>query len=718
MTGTDIRGDLVQAAPQTLHPLLGRIVELETFRTQQEDVELGVAERRLVVDQALLLIEQNYVHLPHKVAMHAINPVQRLRLLRARLAAAAAAAGGGTGAGTGTGGTQSETLPPAATFHAEMSEIFHSMRDLHTNYLLPPPFAGQVAFLPFLVEEFHTDDGPRYLVTKVMQGAPTDAGFGRGVLVTAWNGVPIQRAVEVAAARYAGSNASARHARGVESLTVRPLRMHRYPDEDWVVVGFERPDGTAGQFRQPWLVAPNLPPAVPEGAAGAGDVDRDRTLIGLDLEQDEANRARKLLFAPGIAVSELDADADAPPAAPDEVPTVLPGVFRARRVGVGGVEYGHLRIFTFSVQDPAGFVAEFVRLVQALPATGLILDVRGNGGGHIWAAELTLQTLTPVTITPEPTQFINTPLNAELCRQHAQGQGGIDLGVWLPSIELSVETGAPHSNAYPITPPDLANAIGQKYFGPVVLVTDARCYSATDIFAAGFQDHGIGTVLGVDANTGAGGANVWTHGLLSQLVQDRDGVRSPFQPLPAGVDMRVSIRRTLRVGRSAGTPVEDLGVRPDVRHRLTRADVAGANEDLMAEAARLLAGRPVRRLDVATQARGSDVTELTLTTTGLDRVDVYLDGRPVLTRDVSDDAPTVVELTAAMTGVPAGTGGGPGGGRLRFLGFASGDLVANRQETLGAPGSGGTPAPGPARIPAPAQESSPASSPMALPQPR
>ena len=43
------------------------------------------AERMTIVEQAILLLEGNYVHLPVKSAMHAVNPVQRLRLLRARL---------------------------------------------------------------------------------------------------------------------------------------------------------------------------------------------------------------------------------------------------------------------------------------------------------------------------------------------------------------------------------------------------------------------------------------------------------------------------------------------------------------------------------------------------------------------------------------------------------------------------------------------------------
>ena len=62
--------------------------------------------------------------------------------------------------------------------------------------------------------------------------------------------------------------------------------------------------------------------------------------------------------------------------------------------------------------------------------------------------------------------------------------------------------------------------------GPVVLITDARCYSTTDIFAAGFQDHKVGTILGTDNNTGAGGANVWTLELIRQYFQS-GGMTAP-----------------------------------------------------------------------------------------------------------------------------------------------------------------------------------------------
>ena len=73
----------------------------------------------------------------------------------------------------------------------------------------------------------------------------------------------------------------------------------------------------------------------------------------------------------------------------------MPSVFRARTVTTSHGTFGQIRIFTFSVQDPIGFRDEFVRLISLLPQNGLIVDVRGNGGGHLYASEFTLQTLTP-----------------------------------------------------------------------------------------------------------------------------------------------------------------------------------------------------------------------------------------------------------------------------------------------------------------------------------
>jgi hypothetical protein len=349
----------------------------------------------------------------------------------------------------------------------------------------------------------------------------------------------------------------------------------------------------------------------------------------------------------------------------------MPLVFKARSVVTASGTFGHVRIFSFNVDDPAAFVAEFVRLVELLPQDGLILDVRGNGGGLIHASEFLLQTLTPRRITPEPVQFLCTPLNLTISRMHASGApGDIDLSPWLQSMEQAVQTGSIFSSAFPLTPEDGANAIGQRYLGPVVLVTDARCYSATDIFAAGFQDHGIGPVLGVDDNTGAGGANVWTHGLLKLLLETPEpNPASPYVDLPNQADMRVAIRRTLRVGALAGTPVEDLGITPDDRHELTRRDVLDGNPDLMEKAGEMLAGLPRRRLRVTASSSGG-LLSLEVDVAGADRVDVYVDGRPRSSTDVVDGHRT---LTVADV---------PGAVVVHVEAYAAGALVAARRLDL------------------------------------
>ena len=68
----------------------------------------------------------------------------------------------------------------------------------------------------------------------------------------------------------------------------------------------------------------------------------------------------------------------------------------------------HARIFTFLVPTPPTFVDEF-RLCQARPSAGLIVDVRGNGGGDIRAGRTALQVLTPRRIEPSSAQFIVSP---------------------------------------------------------------------------------------------------------------------------------------------------------------------------------------------------------------------------------------------------------------------------------------------------------------------
>jgi Peptidase family S41 len=552
-------------------------------------------QRQTLIDQASVLIDDVYVHLPLKRAMHAIDPVQRLRNLRARMAPLS-----------------------ELEFHDELIAIFTELRDLHTNYILPEPYAGKLAFLPFLVEE--CDSPRRYLVTKLLAGF-THPTFGVGAQLTHLNGVPVERAVELNAARQAGSNVDARHARGLEALTIRDMSQSAPPDELWVDINYlPAGGGEAQQLRLEWNVF--APDPSPNGVDPADAMAAAARTLGYDAATENRRRAKKSLFNP--AAMQLEASA----AAADAATSTMPDVFSFNPVTTPDGTFGYLRIWTFMVSDEDAFLAEVVRILGLLPQNGLIVDVRGNGGGNLLCAEGMLQLFTPHTVAPTLLSLIATPLTVALSAGADGEQSGLD--AWHDSLDHAAQTGSPFSQSLPILPPERFNMLGQHFQGPVVLITDALCYSATDMFAAGFRDNALGPILGTAGNTGAGGANVWTHDLLRQLFGE------PFEPLPKKATFRVSFRRTTRQGAAAGTPIEDLGIVPDAVHVMTEQDVLSGNPDLLHAATRMLAALPVRQLAATLGTVSGAELPVTLKTAGIDRVDAALDGRPMMSVDVHD----------------------------------------------------------------------------------
>jgi len=341
---------------------------------------------------------------------------------------------------------------------------------------------------------------------------------------------------------------------------------------------------------------------------------------------------------------------------------VLPNVYPLfGMVQTPSGKFGYVRLATFAPEGGAidAAVDEFVRILRTLPPSGLILDVRGNGGGYVNFGERILQTLSPSTITPEPFHFMSTPFTLSI----AQTENW--LTEWAQPLSTSLATGAGFSQGFPVTSPESCNDIGQVYQGPVVLITDAFCYSTTDIFAAGFQDHGIGVILGCHENTGAGGANVWDYGLLQELSV----TPNPFKELPRGASMRVAARRSTRVGTRAGVPLEDLGVTPDERYFMTRDDLLKGNVDLIAYAAKLLAARPRQTLQVE-PVGGTPVTQVRVSATNVDRIDLHVDERPVASVDVTANR-TVIALPKPIAA-----------GRAVAKGYRGGTLVVSAGMTI------------------------------------
>jgi hypothetical protein len=143
----------------------------------------------------------------------------------------------------------------------------------------------------------------------------------------------------------------------------------------------------------------------------------------------------------------------------------------------------HPRIFSFNVSSARRFAEQVARILARLPQDGLIVDIRGNPSGNVPAAETVLQLLSEDDVSPVSLSLATTPAALALCRSSPSFSG------WGESIGSAVETGELYSQAFALSdPPAIADGLPDDP-GKTVLITDALCYSAADIFAAGFQDN-------------------------------------------------------------------------------------------------------------------------------------------------------------------------------------------------------------------------------------
>ena len=395
--------------------------------------ELSPAERLRLIDGIECVIEGVYTHLPLKRARYGFDPVQRLRILR----------------------SQARELTDDA-FHIDLADIVTRMRDAHTRYVGPSTLASKVAALPFLVEMIGSVAAPSYVVTKV--GAGLDAAFKPGVVLEYWNGVPIDRAVQRHADEECGGRPDSLRAFAVQTLTLRSLQYGPPPDEHWVVVGYRTSPtgGGAGQAKEikiAWqIVDPDEIAQLLTGGPTGVRAKALRRTRAVDPAAEAARRAKMLLFAPhALTGDQASAPTRRRTKGPGRtvkaaiIPTQLTETLKAMSIDAPGGPFGYLRIYGFDA-EPSPFMKEVVRLLALLPDRGLIVDVRGNPGGYIWAAELALQLFTPNRVEPTRFSALATPFTRRIA-----GIGDVeeDLAPWKVSLEAAVRNGELYSQTDP-----------------------------------------------------------------------------------------------------------------------------------------------------------------------------------------------------------------------------------------------------------------------------
>lgn len=591
----------IPALAKALKPL-GETFAVADARREPETRPLTAEDRRAIIDQAVLVLSELYVHRYMKHTRHAVDPVVALRQLKRRCHA----------------------LPPYE-FHLEILKIFKGLRDIHTSYVLPRPYSDMVAFLPFLLGAYRSDhnadaetetaDGydPALWRNVIVTGLLADFDhphFRPGVEVLTWNGLPVQEAIRRIGAEEQGSNIHAQFEIGLRLMTVRWFGGSLPPDEFFVTVAYRDRDDAIREIRFPWRVM-----------LDAGQRTRVASVQAMWALKQKYERQdpggpsveQRALIEDTVRESLFDAPA-APqgekrvrvrPVVVDASVDVLEPSIVSIDDDSGTFEYGLIRIRNFIV-NPTKFLAAFIDILDAMPQSGIVIDIRSNPGGMVIAAESILQTLTPAEITPLPFQFLATTLVEDLVKS-SKSIARKKLRDWDQRVVSSIDVGNLFSRFGTLTKPQQANAVGQRYYGPVALITNAVTYSSGDIFAASFQDHEIGRVIGIDPTTGGGGANMWNHRDCVDMSESGGDLRFLPGGAISGAKMRYAVRRCTRVGQNHGFAIEEEGVASDVVYNLTRDDLLKADVDLLRFVAGLLKDEPKPRFAVRLRCDGASI---------------------------------------------------------------------------------------------------------------
>ncbi|HEX2828874.1 MAG TPA: S41 family peptidase [Burkholderiales bacterium] len=497
----------------------------------ESDAPLSDKDRHDIVTALLRLLEEHYVHLYRKEALHRPCAVARLKRMRDEL-------------------DSKWSKAPDYGFHTEMLHIFCALRDQHTKYVLPAEWKPRGMWLPFDMAEIGDEHARRYIVTGIEQGLEVPE-FSAGAEIMTVDRKPVQAHIAKLAEWQRYGNADARRLSAVTKASLRWLDQD-FPPESMTTVIEYRAQGKASRSHEfTWQV---------------GDLDERP-----EVDSGEIGNEVKL---PWGSFTSLAIEKDIAP------------LLAARRYRRGEREFGYIGILDFGddLHRPS-LGSAFVRLLRKeLAGLPLIIDIRDNNGGKVENHEVLLRALTRKPVERSLFQFRNTPANLALCERDAKDSDDTLLR-WVRSIDQGLPAGEPYSAPLLKMENLPFKRFRRRDEQPVVLIVNALSYSASDLFAAGFQDAGVGRILGTSPTTAGGGSNRWTYSKIQRLASKENA----YPPLRQDdSDLGVTIRRSVRGLAHAGEVPEDFGVEADEFHAPTYEDLVNYDVDLIEKAASML----------------------------------------------------------------------------------------------------------------------------------
>ncbi|KAL2914453.1 hypothetical protein HK105_206020 [Polyrhizophydium stewartii] len=554
-----------------------------------------------------------------------------------------------------------------------ISDSFVRVRDLHTTFTMTGPYScftvSTGLYLEFVEGSRDVDNDPKIVITSTTQYAPyleilgpDYAKIRRGDELTHVNGMPFVEWFRKNQFQLGnGANDSGGMRRALDYLTNFSGSQHRLSADDSITFTFRN----QSQSGKPYTAALNFVAdsdytclsvsaqlyqkrtniTLPGTPSSASSFARTKPKPA-SLSPSPVRKLDPIRFPLGMVdTSSFPAARAAPIGLIDFAPidgafSVSWGIVDPKGRNMGVIQVSDFNFLNDVSGDPIITPINAIRSVlanQLKDTNSLLIDLRNNPGGIITLANTLLQ-LFGADIPPFQSRYIRTNVSYNLFVRNGQfGQDWVD--AWSKAGQDDRYT--PTVNW---TTAESVNSLGQVYFRPVGVFTNGRCFSSCDMFAAGIQDNGLGTIFGEDATTGAGGANVFE---LADL-QTYDPI--DFKPMPLVAElatpwgttyantMRAAVRQSVRTGRYAGALIEDIGVKSDFVIRPRPSDVLGGGTSTQYDRI----AQKLKDIGKQTGQRGlyfiAEPLEREITTDAL-TLPVEVEGFEQLTI-VQDDAPT------------------------------------------------------------------------------
>ncbi len=535
--------------------------KLSTVRDNIVFPDLSDAEKRVVAEQAQLLLRGVYVHRFQKQEFYpgVTDPVPAVQAVVDNL----------------------ENLT-VAEMESELYRIFSSQRDLHLNYIFPQPYANFQSSLPLTFKrvqgrrnffDVHVDS---VNAENFAAFAPDQRVPELGDQVIAYNGVPVRKAIDSLLELGQGANEFGGFSRALARLTFRPHLLTLVPEEDQVNITFRAQKG--GRYGRryehytitmPWITA-GPPPEVTAlseqrsaRVQGSNVIPRKFNLKEMNIKEDLFQKLFNDFRAENGLVSQ-----SIYPSNPSNEPEITWGVID-NRLG----KFGYIRLASFVPANGVDFAIQEIRRIvydEFEGTRGMVFDVRDNGGGFGQFSDELPQLFGRNEAVTSQDRLINTEENVRIFNESVFG---LAFPEGLEALNEVAGTDATHTQEFSLFGSPGLNTFGQVYNGPVAVLANSNSYSASDFFSCQMQDSGAGFLFGEEPRTGAGGANVFEHTVFS------DNVPTVFTPLPGTHRSRVSFGQAVRSGLNEGAFIEDFGCEADLLVSPSLSDLLDGGED-------------------------------------------------------------------------------------------------------------------------------------------